>query len=301
MHERFNRTSICSVAFFDIINYSKKPGAEQVEVKKHFNRILSEAIKDVAQNDRIIIDTGDGAAIALLGAPEEALFISLTIRDAISDLHKSGIQGLRVRTGINLGPVQVVKDINDQPNIIGDGINVAQQVMNFAEAGQILVSRSYYEVTSRLTQEIMQMFTYFGLKQDKHVRDHEVYVVRPLPHELAADRQGPVADTPVQAVTGQRLAGKKLEIVLLAVLVLLLAVLLLGRNEITPVTAVNTPQQKPAVQAEKAEKIDKPDQSGKAHKKEANKSVLDKISQSIKQGEKPKHCTQAEIALGRCN
>jgi hypothetical protein len=85
---------------------------------------------------------------------------------------------MHVRFGINLGPVRVVNDINGRPNIIGDGINVAQRIMSFAQPNQILVSRSYYEITSRLTQEISQMFDYSGVKHDKHVRDHEVYSVR---------------------------------------------------------------------------------------------------------------------------
>jgi len=294
MHERFNKTSICSVVFLDIIDYSKKSGAEQVELKEHFNRILSDVIKDVAQNDRIIIDTGDGAAIALLGAPEEALFISLTIRDAISDLHKRNVEGLQVRTGINLGPVQVVKDINDRPNIIGDGINVAQQVMSFAETGQILVSRSYYEVTSRLTQEIMQMFSYYGVKQDKHVREHEVYVVRPSQHEHAPDTQGLASDIPVQAAAGKRHTDKELAWGLLVLALVVLAALLLDRNQVAPVAEV-TAQQETAGQAKQSNK------AGQVHEKDANKSILDKFTQSIKQGEKSKHCTQAEAALGHCN
>ncbi|HYD34074.1 MAG TPA: adenylate/guanylate cyclase domain-containing protein, partial [Methylophilaceae bacterium] len=178
MSERLNKTSICSVIFLDIVNQSKKPVAEQIKDKDLFNGFINEAIKDVAQNDRILLDTGDGAAIALLGAPEEALFIALTIRDNIIKYNKDSKQKLLVRIGINLGPVRVVSDINGRPNILGDGINVAERVMSFAEPNQILVSRSYYEITSRLTEEITSMFSYFGLRQDKHVREHEVYSIR---------------------------------------------------------------------------------------------------------------------------
>lgn len=179
MGERLNKTSICSVIFLDIVGYSQQPVSEQIEYKNRFNRLISDAIKDVAQNDRIILDTGDGAAITLLGAPEEALFVSLTIRDGILKCNQAHPEmPLSVRTGINLGPVRVVKDINNHLNIIGDGINVAQRVMSFAEPNQILVSRSYYEIVSRLTNEITQMFAYSGIKHDKHVREHEVYAIR---------------------------------------------------------------------------------------------------------------------------
>jgi hypothetical protein len=79
--------------------------------------------------------------------------------------------------GINLGPVKLVKDINGHPNIIGDGINVAQRIMSFARPGQIVVSRSYYDVVSNLASEYAKLFTYEGSRTDKHVREHEIYVV----------------------------------------------------------------------------------------------------------------------------
>ena len=178
MNDRINKTSICSIVFLDIIDYSKKPDSEQIDVKNQFNDFINIALKNIAQNDRIILDTGDGAAIAYMGSPEDALFMALNIRDSIIKNNESGQSLIHVRSGINLGPVRVVKDINGRPNIIGDGINVAQRIMSFAQPNQILVSRSYYEITSRLTQEISQMFDYSGVKQDKHVREHEVYSVR---------------------------------------------------------------------------------------------------------------------------
>jgi hypothetical protein len=199
MKDRINKTSICSVVFIDIIDYSKKPVSDQIAEKECFNALLTEAIKDVAQNDRIILDTGDGAAIALMGAPEEALFVSLTIRDGIIRKNKESGTRLLVRMGINLGPVRVVIDINGMPNIIGDGINVAQRVMSFAEPNQILVSRSYYEVTSRLTDEITNMFAYSGVKQDKHVREHEVYVIKPLVEEGAIAEPAVTSPPPIAA------------------------------------------------------------------------------------------------------
>lgn len=187
MNDRINKTSICSVVFMDIIDYSKVADAEQIEVKIQFNNLINDSLKDIAQNDRIILDSGDGFAIAHLGSPEDALFMALDIRDGILKRNFNNAKPLFVRFGINLGPVRVVNDINGQPNIIGDGINLAQRIMNFAKPNEILVSRSYYEVTSRLTQEISQMFDYSGLKQDKHVREHEVYTVRKVQEPIGAE------------------------------------------------------------------------------------------------------------------
>src|SRR3989344_2590137 len=115
MSERINKTSISSVVFLDIIDYSKMSVSDQIESKERFNALINEAIKDVAQNDRIIIDAGDSAAISLLGAPEEALFVSMAIRDGILKHNQQSDTRFYIRIGINLGPVRVVSDINSQP------------------------------------------------------------------------------------------------------------------------------------------------------------------------------------------
>lgn len=177
MEERGNKTIICSVFFLDIVEYSKKSVAGQISLKERFNAFLSIAIRDVPVNDRIILDTGDGAAISFLGDISDALHAALSMR---SSLLNEGVRmepPLLVRIGINLGPVRLVKDINGQPNIVGDGINVAQRVMGFSDPGQILVSRSYYDAVSRLSQEYAGMFHYQGSRTDKHVREHEVYAI----------------------------------------------------------------------------------------------------------------------------
>ena len=181
MSEFQNRTLICSVLFVDIVEYSRKPVVEQGTLKDRFNTLLSEALRGVAVNDRIILDTGDGAAISFIGDPEDALFVATGMRDEIARLATDSEPELSTRMGINLGPVRLVKDINGQPNIIGDGINVAQRVMTFAKPGQVLVSRSYYEVVSRLSDESSKLFSYEGARTDKHIREHEVYAVGAIP------------------------------------------------------------------------------------------------------------------------
>ena len=130
---------------------------------------LGEALEQVAPRDRIILDTGDGAAVTFMGDPEDALFAAMSMRDMCGTVP--------VRLGVNLGPVRLVKDLNGQMNIIGDGINVAQRVMSFSRPGQLLVSRSFYEVVSCLSRDYANLFHHEGSRTDKHVREHEVYSV----------------------------------------------------------------------------------------------------------------------------
>src|SRR2546428_4903322 len=186
MPDYTNRTFICSVLFLDIVEYAARSFAEQIRLKERFNAVLMEAITGVATDDRIILDTGDGAAVSFLGDPEDAVLAGMSLRDSVSGGQEltGGGPRLQIRVGVNLGPVRLVKDINGQPNIIGDGINVAQRVMSFAEPGQILVSRSYYDVMARLSEDYSKLFHYEGAKTDKHVREHEVYAIGAAPSSL---------------------------------------------------------------------------------------------------------------------
>jgi len=177
MEERSNKTIMCSVLFLDIVEYSKKSVSGQISLKDRFNSYLSAAIRDVPVTDRIILDTGDGAAINFLGDVEDALKAALSLRESLLNEDPNVDHPLLVRMGVNLGPVRLVRDINGRPNIVGDGINVAQRVMGFSDAAQILVSRSYYDAVSRLSPQYAGMFHYQGSRTDKHVREHEAYAI----------------------------------------------------------------------------------------------------------------------------
>jgi len=186
MGNRGTRTFICTVVFIDIVEYSKKSVAEQMRVKQLLTDLLAKSLDEVPGKDRIILDTGDGAAVNFLGDPEEGLYLALALRDAMA---AATDDALKLRTGINLGPVRLIKDINNQPNIIGDGINVAQRVMGFADVNQVLASRSYYEVISTLSADYAELFSFEGARTDKHVREHEVYALGKLPAPPRAPRQ----------------------------------------------------------------------------------------------------------------
>ncbi len=187
--KQLNRTFIGSVLFIDIVGYSMRTVPEQIAMKELFNTLLADAIQNVAASERIMVDTGDGAGIAFLGDPEDALFAALSLRDAI-DTGKAAIgdPGF-VRMGINLGPLKIVRDINGHTNMIGDGVNDAQRVMSFSEPGQVMVSHSYYDIISRFSHDYTQLFVYEGTRHDKHVREHEVYRFGPVAaNENLADK-----------------------------------------------------------------------------------------------------------------
>lgn len=156
--------------------------SEHYTYNERFTVGSAKALETVAQPDRIILDTGDGAAIAFVSDPEDALFAALKIRHGAGEI--------RVRMGINRGPVRLVRDLNRQINMIGDGINVANRIMSFCDPGELLVSRAFYEVVSCLSDGHVNSFTPMGSRTDKHSREHEIYSIGAQLHvaDFAADR-----------------------------------------------------------------------------------------------------------------
>jgi class 3 adenylate cyclase len=169
MGEPLDRTLVCSVLFLDIVGYSTHGVDEQVRLKRKLNSVLNDALDQVPPSDRITVDTGDGAAISFLENPEAALFAALVVLDHASEVP--------VRMGINLGPVTLMHDINGRDNMVGDGINAAERVMSFAKDGQLLVSRSFYEVVRHLSHEYADLFREQTPVSDKHGRYHEIYAM----------------------------------------------------------------------------------------------------------------------------
>jgi hypothetical protein len=140
-----------------------------VRLKQRFNLVMASALGHVEPDERVVVDTGDGAAITFLGDPERALYVALEVFDNVGELP--------VRMGINLGPVSLMKDLNGLDNVIGDGINVAQRIMSFAQSGELLVSRVFYDVVSLLSEDYASMFRAEGTRADKHNRAHDLYSV----------------------------------------------------------------------------------------------------------------------------
>ena len=176
------RNLLCTVLFLDLVGYSGRTMDEQVDIKQNLNQLVTRAIQDVPPASRLAIDTGDGAAICFLADPDEALRSAMLLRKSIGRRFGSR---LPVRIGLHMGPVRVVPDINERINVVGDGINVAQRIMDFAEPGQILASGAYHDVISRITDTAAELFRPAGIHRDKHGRPHDLHEVHEGGHRVA--------------------------------------------------------------------------------------------------------------------
>src|SRR2546430_3960754 len=127
------------VLFIDIVGYSKlliHEQSEQIQKLKEIVRGTGQFRLAEAEGKLLRLPTGDGGALVFRTTPEAPVLCALEISKALKNHPK-----IQVRMGIHSGPVNEVTDINEQANIAGAGINIAQRVMDCAEAGHILLSR----------------------------------------------------------------------------------------------------------------------------------------------------------------
>jgi class 3 adenylate cyclase len=127
------------VLFIDIVGYSKLLICEQSELLQTLKEIVrgTEQFRLAQrQGKRLPLPTGDGGALVFRTSPEAPILCALQISRALKS-HPE----LPVRMGIHSGPVNEITDLNEQANIAGAGINMAQRVMDCGDAGHILLSK----------------------------------------------------------------------------------------------------------------------------------------------------------------
>jgi TolB-like protein/class 3 adenylate cyclase/Tfp pilus assembly protein PilF len=133
------RLEIAHVLFIDIVGYSKlliTEQSEQLQTLKQIARQTEQFRLAEAEGKLLRLPTGDGGALVFRSSPEAPVLCALEISKALKD-HPE----LRVRMGIHSGPVNEVTDLNEQANIAGAGINIAQRVMDCGDGGHILLSK----------------------------------------------------------------------------------------------------------------------------------------------------------------
>jgi TolB-like protein/Tfp pilus assembly protein PilF/class 3 adenylate cyclase len=131
------------VLFIDIVGYSQLLITQQSEYLETLRRIVggtAEFRAAAAEGKLLRLPTGDGAALVFRTTPEAPVLCALEIARELKKYPE-----LRVRMGIHSGPVNAITDLNEQANIAGAGINIAQRVMDCGDAGHILLSKHVAE------------------------------------------------------------------------------------------------------------------------------------------------------------
>src|SRR6266480_3699355 len=210
---------IAHLLLIDVVDYSKLLVNEQIELLQELNQIVrsTESFRRAeASGELIRVPTGDGMALLFFRSPEEPARCALeSSRELKNHPH------IQVRMGIHSGPVNKTTDVNDQSNIAGSGINVAQRVMDCGDAGHILVSK-------RLAEDLAQYRNWQPYLQDlgecevKHgLRLHVVNLCKDglgnpaLPERLKRGKRWKQTGAPIRPVSASRWPKSVLVVALL--------------------------------------------------------------------------------------
>ncbi len=108
--------------------------------------LLASLLAGVPEPDRTILPAGEGVAISFQNHVDAALTAAFRLADW---MRQDGSQPSRA--GLHLGSLVARKDVNGMPSFFGEGINVAEHVMQHALVGEILVSGAFHVSVSDLS------------------------------------------------------------------------------------------------------------------------------------------------------
>jgi TolB-like protein/Tfp pilus assembly protein PilF/class 3 adenylate cyclase len=170
------KLEIGHVLFIDIVGYSKlliNEQSERIQRLKEIVRGTEQVRLAEAEGKLLRLPTGDGGALVFRNNPEAPVLCALEISKELKK-HPE----LRVRMGIHSGPVNEISDLNEQANIAGAGINIAQRVMDCGDAGHILLSKRVADDLEQYSQWRSQLHD-LGECEVKHgMRLHVVNLYR---------------------------------------------------------------------------------------------------------------------------
>jgi TolB-like protein/class 3 adenylate cyclase len=206
--ERDRQLEIAHVLFIDIVGYSRLLIDRQRELLQQLNRVVraTEQFRNAEAAEKLIrLPTGDGMALVFLTSPDAPVRCALEVSLALKSYPQ-----LKVRMGINSGPVDAVSDVNDRSNVAGAGINTARRVMDCGDAGHILLSKRVADDLGQY-EKWQPLLHYLGAVEVKHgVRIEVVNLYTEelgnpkLPENLKPVTQEPRAPevVPFAAITG---------------------------------------------------------------------------------------------------
>lgn len=144
--------------FVDIVGLSDPALSVRRQIKK------IEALKELISScstyknsykSSLIVPTGDGMAIGFLQGPELPLNLAIELHRKLNVYNKGKPpeETLKVRIGLNDGPVYVVTDLKGTESLWGPGIILARRVMDIGYDGHILLTPRMAETLREISDE----------------------------------------------------------------------------------------------------------------------------------------------------
>lgn len=147
MPENSPAMEIAHVLFMDVIGFSQLRMQQQAAIQVELQNLVqaTHEVQAARKDGKLIVrPTGDGMALLflrdLLSPVRCALQLSGLIQAQEAQIKQRIGAPIRLRMGVHSGSVLLVEDMNAQSDVAGEGIIIAQRVMDCGDSGHILLS-----------------------------------------------------------------------------------------------------------------------------------------------------------------
>ena len=167
-------TSVTHANFFfvDIVGLSNPflSVRKQIEKIELLNNMINNCNAFNKNNEKKVLPTGDGMAIAFTINPELPLKLSIELHEKLNNYNKNLDENssLGIRVGLASGPVFIVNDINNNENMWGPGIIFARRVMDIGDNRHILMEGGIAESMINLDEKYRNIINVLGNYKIKH-------------------------------------------------------------------------------------------------------------------------------------
>ncbi|BDI31534.1 hypothetical protein CCAX7_35850 [Capsulimonas corticalis] len=210
MEETSRTAQIAHVLFLDIVGYSQQSTSAQARLLGRLNDAVNASPAfDASKAAGSVqpLPTGDGMALLFFGDVIAPARCALDVSRALARADAP-----RVRMGLHSGLVQSQMDIAGRQNVVGEGINTAQRVMDFGDEGHVLLS-AQYALWLRQFDDWTPLIHALGEGEAKHGQTVQLYSLHgadvgraKAPTRLSSPRADSGKDAPARVVTPQRVA-----------------------------------------------------------------------------------------------
>lgn len=166
MNQTQSAPTLASVVFLKVQEFAGRSVAEQAQLRAQLEAVVGVAISGLPAEDRILLDTPDGAAVIVLANPSGAL--------EVAEQALAAATGLPLCIGVNHGIIKLATDEQNAQGFVGDGIAAAATAADFASPTRLLMSRSFQEALAEDAPDLAVNLRPAGVFTDSRVRTHEL-------------------------------------------------------------------------------------------------------------------------------
>jgi len=159
--------ALSSVVLLRLRDYARRPVAEQARLSAQLDAVLAVLLPDIPARQRVVVEGGGAAAVAVLdNAPAALAFAERALR--------ANQAGLGLCIGIDHGPVELTAGAAGDA-LAGDGVATAAVIAAFAANGGLLMSKNFRTALVQTAPGAQSALVPAGQVSDAGLRTYQVF------------------------------------------------------------------------------------------------------------------------------